>query len=183
MTVKTQFLLFVPLTSAVLFFTGCGTTTQQSRFQMAFLPSVPHALTAQPDFAEPPQINPLLPEIPSLVAVTPQLPPFSRADGLMKRAEQHFQRGRKYYQAHDPENARKQFDQAVDLMMQASENKPNDHQEFQRRFEQMVDSIHRYDMAGLGAAETVEDARYEKVPFEDILQMTFPVDPKLRDRV
>jgi len=102
---------------------------------------------------------------------------------MMKRAEQHFQRGRRYYQAKDIENPRKQFDSAVDLMLEASVNKPNDVREFQHRFEQMVDSVHRYDLAGMGAAESVEDARFEKAPLEDILDMTFPVDPKLRDRV
>ena len=147
---------------------------------MAFLPSVPHAVTVPPDLAEPPQLNPFLAEAPTLVTAAPQLPPFTKANGLMARADQHFQKGRKLYQAHDAEKAREQFDQAIDLMLQASESKPNDHQEFQRRFEQMVDSIHRYDLAGLGAAEKVEDARFEKAPLEDILQMTFPVDPKLR---
>src|SRR5581483_6857147 len=123
MTVKTQFLSFVPITSAVLLISSCGTSIQQSRFQMAFLPSVPRAARAPLDLAEPPQLNPYLAEAPALVAVTPQLPPFTRADGLMKRAEQHFQRGRKYYQAQDAENARKQFDQAVDLMLEASASK------------------------------------------------------------
>jgi membrane-bound lytic murein transglycosylase D len=101
----------------------------------------------------------------------------------VKRAEQHFQRGRKYYQAQDSENARKQFDQAIDLMLQAADNKPNNRQEFQRVFEQMVDAIHRYDLAGMGAGVEVEDARFEKAPLEDILEMTFPVDPKVKDRV
>jgi membrane-bound lytic murein transglycosylase D len=183
MTVKTRYLLFVPLTSAVLFINGCGTTTQQSRFQMAFLPSVPHAVSLPPDLAEPPQLNPFLAETPALAKVTPQLPPFTRADEMMKRAEQLYQKGKTSYQAHNVEKARMQFDLAIDLMLQASENKPNDRQEFQRRFEQMVDKIHRLDLAGMGAAENVEDARFEKAPLEDILQMTFPVDPKLRDRV
>ena len=150
---------------------------------MAFLPSVPHAVGVPQSLVEPPQLNPYLAETPALVAVPPQLPPFTRADSMMKRAEQHYQRGRKFYQVHDVEKARDEFDQAIDLMLQASENKPNDHQEFQRRFEQMVEAIHRYDLAGMGAAENVEDARFEKAPLEDILQMTFPVDPKLRDRV
>src|SRR5436190_4584408 len=169
MTVKTRFLLFVPITSSALFLSGCGTSTQQSRFQMAFLPSVPRAAVAQPDLAEPPQLNPYLAEAPASIAVTPiaatpQLPPFTRADGIMKRAEQHFQRGRRYYQAHDVENARKQFDLAIDLMLDASANKPNDLPEFQRRFEQMVESVHRFDLAGMGAAAQLEDARFEKAP-------------------
>src|SRR5262249_9567331 len=148
MTVKTQSLLFVSLTSAVLFFAGCGTTTQQSRFQMAFLPSVPHAVAIPPTLDEPPQLNPFLASTPVPVTETPQLPPFTSADGLMKPADAIFQRGQKSYRRHNTEDARKQFDEAVDLMLQASESKPNDPQEFQRRFEQMVDTIHRLDMAG-----------------------------------
>src|SRR5579872_5572908 len=128
MTFKTQILLFVPITSAVLFLSSCGTTAQQSRFQMAFLPSIPHAVTVPPDLAEPPQLNPFLAEAPTLVTAAPQLPPFTKANGLMARADQHFQKGRKLYQAHDAEKAREQFDLAIDLMLQASESKPNDHQ-------------------------------------------------------
>ncbi len=47
----------------------------------------------------------------------------------------------------------------------------------------MVDAIHRYDLADLGAAAVVEQGKFEKAPLEDILQMTFPVDPKLKDKV
>ncbi len=34
----------------------------------------------------------------------------------------------------------------------------------------------------MGASAEVEEGRFEKAPLEDILQMTFPVDPKLKDR-
>jgi membrane-bound lytic murein transglycosylase D len=184
MTVKGNSLLCIPLTSFLLYICGCG-TTQQSRFQMAFLPSVPHQTPVAVDLAEPPPVagNPYLTDPAHIVTITPQLPPFTRAAGLMKRAEQHLQRGRKFYQAHDLENARQQFDAAIDLMLQASDNSPNDRHEFQHRFEQMVDAIHRYDMAGMGAGANLEDAQFEKAPFEDLLEMTFPVDPKLKDRV
>ena len=47
----------------------------------------------------------------------------------------------------------------------------------------MVDSIHRFDLAGMGASAVVEEGKFEKAPLEDILQMTFPVDPKLKDKV
>ena len=30
---------------------------------------------------------------------------------------------------------------------------------------------------------SVEEGKFEKAPLEDILQMTFPVDPKLKDKV
>src|SRR5579859_3905929 len=47
----------------------------------------------------------------------------------------------------------------------------------------MVDAIHGYDLAGLGTAASAEEPGYEKAPLEDILQMTFPVDPKLKIKV
>ena len=184
MTVKIPHLLCLPFTSLALLITGCG-TTQQARFQNAFLPSVPHRAPLVVDLAEPPPVasNPYLADAARIVTTTPPLPPFTRAVGLMKRADQHFEQGRKFYQGQDVENARKQFDLAIDLMLQASDNNPNDRREFQHHFEQMVDAIHRFDLAGMGAGSNFEESQFEKAPLEDLLQMTFPVDPKLKDRV
>ena len=47
----------------------------------------------------------------------------------------------------------------------------------------MVDRINRYDLAGLDSAQNVEVPSFEKSPLEDILEMTFPVDPKLKTKV
>jgi membrane-bound lytic murein transglycosylase D len=47
----------------------------------------------------------------------------------------------------------------------------------------MVDEIHSRDLAGLGASAVVDEDKFEKAPLEDILEMTFPVDPRLKDRV
>jgi membrane-bound lytic murein transglycosylase D len=47
----------------------------------------------------------------------------------------------------------------------------------------MVESIHRFDLSGLGASASVDDGKFEKAPLEDILQLTFPVDPQLKDKV
>src|SRR5437867_1108125 len=47
----------------------------------------------------------------------------------------------------------------------------------------MVEAIHRYDLAGLGSAVSLDEPQFEKAPLEDILQMTFPVDPKLKAKV
>ena len=38
-------------------------------------------------------------------------------------------------------------------------------------------------LAGLGPALNIEEPRFEKSPFEDILEMTFPVDPRLKTKV
>src|SRR5207244_3901393 len=44
------------------------------------------------------------------------------SDLLMTRADDAYQRGKRYYQAGDKERARIQFDRAVELLFQASEN-------------------------------------------------------------
>ena len=56
-------------------------------------------------------------------------------------------------------------------------------QEYDSRMDEMVDAIHRFDLAGMGASAVEEEGKFEKAPLEDILQMTFPVDPKLKDKV
>ena len=48
--------------------------------------------------------------------------------------------------------------------------------------DEMVDAIHRFDLAGMGASDAVPEGKFEKAPLEDILEMTFPVDPKLKDQ-
>ena len=122
-------------------------------------------------------------EVPNIISATPQLPAGpTRSDLLTEKAQQHFQQGKKYYQVKDADGARREFDQAIDLMLEASDN-PSDRQLYESRLEEMVDTIHRYDLAGLGSAANLDEPEYQKAPLEDILQMTFPVDPKLKIRV
>ena len=60
------------------------------------------------------------------------------------------------------------------LMLEASDQGLIDRQQFERQLDEMVDDIHRYDLADLGAAAVVDQGKFEKAPLEDILQMTFP---------
>ncbi len=103
------------------------------------------------------------------------------SDLLVQQAEEKFQQGKKSYQVKATEQARQEFDQAVDLMLRASDG-PTDRQLYESKLEQMVDAIHRMDLAGLGAA-TSDLPEFEKTPLEDILTLTFPVDPKLKSKV
>jgi len=172
----------IPLT----FICGCGMSQQQQRFRSAFLP--PAARPPVFDLAanEPPPVDSSIyrSEAPTVVSRTPQLPgTATHSDLLIEKAEQHFQIGRKYYQAKDKEKlARGEFDQAVDLMLEASDN-PSDRQAYNSKLEEMVEAIHRCDLTGMGSAASLEEPQYEKAPLEDILPMTFPVDPKLKTKV
>jgi len=181
-TGKTKRFFCVLGTSAALGISGCG-YNQQSRFQTAFLPSTP---VPAADSSAPPALesNPFLHDTPAILAQESKAPAApSDADFLMQRADQAFQRGRRFYQAGAMQDARAEFDKAIELMLEASAGSPSDRTAFQARFDEMVDSIHRYDLAGLGAGADVDTAQYEKAPLEDLLQMTFPTDPKLKDKV
>ena len=183
MTSRTKRLLFFFGASLTLGISGCG-YTEQSKLQ-SFLPSTPHP-SAAAEVAEPPAVQPdlYLREAPAfLMQAQKEVAAPAQADVLMQRADQVYQRGRRFYQNHDEQQARKAFDTAIDLMLEASESNPPYRQTFNARLDEMVDAIHRYDLAGLGAGVDVEEASFDKAPLEDILQMTFPVDPKLKDKV
>ena len=177
---KSLLLASIPLT----FVCGCGMSQQQQRFRSAFLP--PAARPSAFDLAatEPPPVESSIyrSEVPNVVSRTPQLPAnATRSDLLIEKAQQHFLLGKKYYQDGD-NRARSEFDQAVDLMLEASDN-PSDRQAYNSKLEEMVDAIHRFDLTGLGSAANLDEPQYEKAPLEDILPMTFPVDPKLKTKV
>jgi membrane-bound lytic murein transglycosylase D len=163
---------------------GCGVSQQQQRFRSAFLPPAPRS-TFDLAATEPPAVisSVYVAEVPNVVARPPQLPATnSRYDLLIEKAQQHFQQGKKYYQNKDGQPARQEFDQAIDLMLEASENPP-DRQAYDFKLEQMVEAIHGYDLTGLGSAASLEEPQFEKAPLEDILPMTFPVDPTLKVKV
>ena len=169
---------------AVVTTASCG-FSQQSKFQMSFLQPAPRAAAFAIEISDPPALLPnvYLQDVPFLNTAALVPPRRSRGDALVQRADQAFQRGKRLYQANDTANARAEFDHAIDWMLEASEQNPADRQDYEKRLEEMVDSIHRFDLVGLGASAKVEAAQFEKAPLEDILTMTFPVDPKLKDRV
>jgi membrane-bound lytic murein transglycosylase D len=176
--------LSVFLLAVALLSTACG-YNQQTRFQTSFLPSAPHAADTAAEVLPPPiESNAYLRDVPPTLLGNPTIAVRKNdGDALLMRSEQSFQLGKRYYQANDLANARKEFNTAIDLMLQAAEQSPSEKQEYGRRLDDLVDAIHRFDLAGLGASAAVEDGKFEKAPLEDLLQMTFPVDPKLKDRV
>jgi membrane-bound lytic murein transglycosylase D len=179
-TLFSFFLAAVALTTA-----GCG-LNQPSRFRMAFLPPASHSDSPAIELAEPPVIQPnlYLKDVPPFLLTEPQFSEHrTRADSLVERAEQRFEAGRLYYQSEDMGDARREFDAAIDAMLDASDQNPTNREEYERKLDEMVDAIHRLDLTGLGAAAGIEEGQFEEAPLENILQMTFPVDPKLKDKV
>ena len=185
MEVRTETLCSFLVSVVIVVSSGCG-YTQQSRFQMSFLPPAPRGALADVELPEPPQVphNAYLgADIPAIILSNPQIQRRTQGDTTVQNAQRRYQSGKRYYQAGDFANARREFDRAIDLMLEASEQGLIDRHLYERQLDEMVDSIHRYDRNELGAGAVVDQSSFEKAPLEDILQMTFPVDPKMKDKV
>lgn len=171
--------------SAVAFFYFCSTYlfSQQSSLQTSFLsPAAVHtpALVVA-DIADTEHLSYLRQVEKEQRKISASFQP-NASDLLIQKAEDRFRSGRKFYQEQNFDQARGEFNAAIDLMLQASDN-PTNHTLYESRLEDMVDSIHRYDLTSLGAAVQETVPQFDKAPLEDIVQMTFPVDPRIKEKV
>jgi membrane-bound lytic murein transglycosylase D len=152
---------------------------------MSFLPPAPRPAGLPEPEIDPPTIVATLDlnDVPSFLKPNLQLPPRpSAADLRIRRAEDHFQEGRRLYQSGDMPTARAEFDAALDLLLSAPQN-IEERIKIEQKVEQFVTAIHRYDVNGMGAGDLSGQVAYDKAPLEDILEMTFPVDPNLKPKV
>ena len=157
---------------------------QQFGVQSSFLPAIIHAPASAgflPDIVETEHV-PYLTEVTRENQGTSVFHP-STSDILIQQAEEKVsQRHARLYLSGDFDHARSDFDAAIALMLRASDS-PTNRSLFEHTLEEMVDAINRFDLTGMGAAETDEVPGFDKSPLDDILQMTFPVDPRIKDKV
>ncbi len=184
MNARTQTLASIIVLAGASVIAGCG-INQHSSFQNAFLPPHAHGQPVNLDLDHPPLVEPgvYANDVPGFLLADPQTPQRTRGDVAMEEAARHFAAGKQAYAIGAFASARQEFDLAIDTMLDASDQNPGDRQAYDRRMDEMVDAIHRFDLAALGASDSSEEGRFEKAPLEDILQMTFPVDPKIKGQV
>jgi membrane-bound lytic murein transglycosylase D len=169
--------------------TSCA-PTQSASFRSNFLPPAPRSAPEEPD--RPPVLPdpPVSPntflkdfkEIPNLLPVEAPVARGSEMDSRLKRAEETFDVGKRLYQEGKREEARQAFNRAVDLLLTAPDHAP-DRSKLERRLDTIVDAIYRFDVNGLGAGEDSDRVVYDKSPLDGILEMTFPIDPRLKSKV
>jgi membrane-bound lytic murein transglycosylase D len=154
---------------------------------VAFAQVVPSlALSAKPESDEAArgavESVPAITPIPSLLTTAFPPKPSWKEERLV-RAEGLYTEGYKLYQAGDREGARKQFDEALDLVLNAK-SEPVNRSAFDKHFDELVQKIYRVDVDTLQSEKSKESQpSYDKAPIDDILSLTFPVDPKLKMKV
>ena len=185
MDVRIKTIFSFSLVAGALTTAGCVISQQPKAQFRAFSPPAPRSTAPPPVNDVPPsaELATGAQSAPAWLAAPPSLPRWTAGDTMVARAERTFDSAKRLYQGEDFAGARRDFDEAVDQMLEASDLDPADRQDYQRRLEDMVETVHSLDVAGIGATQNAEDAKYEKAPLENILQLTFPVDPKLKNRV
>jgi membrane-bound lytic murein transglycosylase D len=133
---------------------------------------------------EPPAVPPDLyvKEQPNFLPAAITAPRSSQVDNRLRRAEDRFQAGQRAYQQGRIDEARQEFNRAVDILLSTPEN-AWERQRAERRLELMVEAIYRFDVNGMGSGEDADKVVFDKSPLDSILEMTFPVDPGLKSKV
>ncbi|MFL6353690.1 MAG: transglycosylase SLT domain-containing protein [Bryobacteraceae bacterium] len=108
--------------------------------------------------------------------------PPSETEDRLARAEKHFNAGRQFYFQDNVGDARREFDAAIDALLNAPESLP-DRQRIERRIAEMTDVIYRFDIEKLGAGQTDDAVVFDKAPIDEISHMTFGVDPNLAPKL
>ncbi len=109
-------------------------------------------------------------------------PHSAETDSRLKRADQYLVLGKQLYFRRDLEGARRQFNLAVDALLNAPENLP-DHRRLERKLDEISDLIYRFDVENLGAGQTSEALAFDQAPIDQISDVSFPVDQSLLPKV
>ncbi len=79
------------------------------------------------------------------------------------------------------EAARKDFDEAVDWMLESGYD-PNGDPKLSELFHHVVDTVYAYELQAFRAGDGFSEAPAVPAPIDEVAEMTFPVDPRLKER-
>src|SRR4029077_9095473 len=100
---------------------------------------------------------------------------------LIAQVEQKFAFGQTNYKAGHLEAARKDFDDAVDALLQSGYDLDAD-PKLSELFHRVVDTVYTYELQAFRAGDGFQEAPAVPAPIDEVAEMTFPVDPRLKAR-
>src|SRR4029077_9790492 len=92
-----------------------------------------------------------------------------------------FASGQQNYKAGHLEAARKDFDDAVDALLESGYDLDNDPR-LGELFHRVVDTVYTYELQAFRAGDGFQEAPAVPAPIDEVAEMTFPVDPRLKER-
>lgn len=99
----------------------------------------------------------------------------------VREADKHYQYGKFCIQEGKLEQARTEFDQALETLLNVPESAP-DRAVAEKKSEELIRLIHRYDIESLGSGESPDNPVFVQSTLPELLERTFPIDPRLKDR-
>lgn len=114
-----------------------------------------------------------------LISLAPRMP--GGIPYLIERVKEKFAAGEANYKAGHLAAARRDFDDAVDWMLESGYD-PNSDPKLSELFHQVTDTIYAYELQAFRAGDGFSEAPAVPAPIDEVAEMTFPVDPKLRER-
>jgi membrane-bound lytic murein transglycosylase D len=115
-------------------------------------------------------------EFVSLLPVTPGGIPY-----LIEQVKAKFASGAANYKAGHLTAARRDFDDAVDWMLESGYD-PNSDTKLRELFQQVTDKVYTYELQAFRAGDGFSEAPAVPAAIDEVAEMTFPVDPKLKER-
>jgi membrane-bound lytic murein transglycosylase D len=100
---------------------------------------------------------------------------------LMARVEQKFASGEQNYKAGHLEASRKDFDDAVDWLLLSGYDLNTDTQ-LSELFHRVVDTVYAYELQAFRAGDGFSEPPAVPAAIDEVADMTFPVDPRLKER-
>jgi len=102
-------------------------------------------------------------------------------DYLLLRVQARFAEGEANYRAGHLEAARRDFDDAVDWMLESGYD-PNSDPRLSELFHHVTDTVYTYELQAFRAGDGFTEAPAVPAAIDEVAEMTFPVDPKLKER-
>jgi membrane-bound lytic murein transglycosylase D len=117
---------------------------------------------------------------PAVASLTPR--PRPAVEVLLEAVEASFQSGERNYKAGHLEKARHDFDRAVDWLLMSGLDVGSDPR-LERLFDRILKAVQEYEMAAFRQGDGFAEQSGDPAPIDEIAEMTFPLDPRLKEKV
>ena len=136
----------------------------------------PRAQQAAPALAPLPVSDPRRQPPKSLLAPLPDGKTY-----LMQKVQEKFASGEQNFKAGHLEAARKDFDDAVDWILESGYD-PDSDPALSALFHHVVDSVYAYELQAFRGGEGFTEAAAVPAPIDEVAAVTLPADPRLKER-
>ncbi len=156
------------LLGAVVLLNGCATTEKHTTVvQTPAPPPTPQTLPLKTtDHIVPPEVA----------------PGPDATDLLVKKVDALYSSGMDDYRAGNMEKAKQEFDQALATLLESGQDIQGD-ERLSSEFDKIVENVYSVEAAALERGDALSLHHYEPTPLESFSGLTFPVDPRTKERV